>query len=159
MSIIIIYFYIYRPNIKNQVCSWLYLGFHVHEVQSLCVDPDIHTDDFVVAGAGLGVNLTREESCSVGWDVPAVLQEESLEMVHLFAHSLARAQGLFTREGQTSLESPQGAVWFYLRNSNRNTSILCIREESCWSSGKLCFSLLILVLLISGFPHCWNKTK
>lgn len=47
-------------------------------MQPLRVDPDVDTDDFVVAGAGLGVDLAREEGCSVGRDVPAVLQEESL---------------------------------------------------------------------------------
>lgn len=47
-------------------------------MQPLRVDPDIDTDDFVVAGAGLGVDLACEEGCSVGRDVPAVLQEESL---------------------------------------------------------------------------------
>lgn len=42
-------------------------------MQSLGVDPDVHSDDFVVAGAGLGVDLAGEERGSVGGDVPAVL--------------------------------------------------------------------------------------
>lgn len=71
-----------------------YLGLHIHEVQTLRVDPDVDADDFVVAGAGLRVDLTREEGCSICRDVPAVLQEESLQMVHLFAHPLTGAQGL-----------------------------------------------------------------
>lgn len=75
-----------------------YLGLHVHEVQTLRVDPNVDTDDFVVAGAGLRVDLTCKEGRSVCWDVPAVLQEESLQVVHLFAHSLAGAQGLSESE-------------------------------------------------------------
>lgn len=71
-----------------------YLGLHVHEVQPLCVNPHVDPDDFVVTGTGLRVDLACEESCSVGWDVPAVLQEESLQVVHLFAHTFAGAQGL-----------------------------------------------------------------
>lgn len=63
-------------------------------MQSLGVDPNIDTDDFVVAGAGLGVDLACKESCSIGRDVPAVLQEESLKVVHLFAHTLTGAQSL-----------------------------------------------------------------
>lgn len=47
-------------------------------MEPLRVDPDVDADDFVVAGAGLGVDLAREEGCSVGRDVPTVLQEESL---------------------------------------------------------------------------------
>ena len=67
-------------------------------MQPLCVDPDVDADDFVVAGAGLGVDLAREERRSVGRDVPAVLQEESLQVVHLFTHPLTVAQGLSERE-------------------------------------------------------------
>lgn len=67
-------------------------------MQPLGVDPDVDADDFVVAGAGLGVDLAREEGRSVGGDVPAVLQEESLQVVHLFAHTLTGAQGLSERE-------------------------------------------------------------
>lgn len=55
-----------------------YLGLHIHEVQPLRVDPDVDTDDLVVASAGLGVHLAREEGCPVGRDVPTVLQEEPL---------------------------------------------------------------------------------
>lgn len=54
------------------------LGLHIHEVQPLGVDPDVDADDLVVAGAGLGVDLAREEGCPVGGDLPAVLQEEPL---------------------------------------------------------------------------------
>ena len=70
--------------------AW-YLGLHIHEVQPLCVDPDVDTNDFVVAGASIGVDLACEESRSIGRDVPTVLQEESLQVVHLFAHPLAGA--------------------------------------------------------------------
>lgn len=48
----------------------------------------------MAAGAGLGVDLAREEGGSVSRDVPAVLQEESLQVVHLFTQPLAGAQGL-----------------------------------------------------------------
>lgn len=70
------------------------LGLHVHEVQTLGVDADVDADDFVVAGAGFGVNLSGEEGGAVGWDVPAVLQEEALQVVHLFTHALAGTQSL-----------------------------------------------------------------
>lgn len=73
------------------------LRLHVHEVQPLRVDANVDADDFVVAGAGFGVDLAREEGGPVGRDVPAVLQEESLQVVHLFAHPLAGAQGLSDR--------------------------------------------------------------
>lgn len=82
-------------------------------MQSLCVHPHVDTDDFVVACAGLGVDLACEESCSVGRDVPAVLQEEPLQVVHLFTDPLAGAQSLLVREGQ-DLMSPQGTLkWIY----------------------------------------------
>lgn len=80
-------------------------------MQSLCVDPDIDADDFVVAGAGFGVDLAREEGRSVGRDVPAVLQEESLQVVHLFTHPLTGAQGLSERE-RKACQSSQQWVFF-----------------------------------------------
>lgn len=67
-------------------------------MQPLGVDPDVDADHFVVAGAGLGVDLAREEGRSVGGDVPAVLQEEPLQVVHLFTHPLTGAQRLWERE-------------------------------------------------------------
>lgn len=79
-------------------------------MQPLCVDPDVDTDHFVVAGAGLGVDLAREEGRPVGRDVPAVLQEEPLQVVHLFTHSLTGAQRLLTRGRKTW--SAQGGVGF-----------------------------------------------
>lgn len=75
-----------------------YLGLHVHEVQPLGVHAHVDPDDLVVAGAGLGVDLAGEEGRSVGGDVPAVLQKEPLQVVHLFAHALAGAQGLSGEE-------------------------------------------------------------
>lgn len=47
-------------------------------MQPLGVDSHVDAEDFVVAGAGLGVDLAREEGGSISGDVPAVLQEESL---------------------------------------------------------------------------------
>ena len=92
--------------------AW-YLGLHVHEVHALGVDPDVHTDDLVVAGAGLGVDLSCKESRSVGRDVPAVLQEESLQVVHLFAQPLTGAQGL--SEGKQALSNVREQLQlFYL---------------------------------------------
>ena len=55
-----------------------YLCLHIHEMQAPGVDAHIHTDYFVVAGAGFGVHLAREESGSIGRDVPAVLQKQPL---------------------------------------------------------------------------------
>lgn len=86
-------------------------------MQPLCVDPDVDTDDFVVAGAGLGVDLAREEGRSVGGDVPAVLQEESLQVVHLFTHPLAGAQGLSERERKSL--SIKLAVGFHLKTERK----------------------------------------
>ena len=63
-------------------------------MQALSVDPDVDADDLVVAGAGLGEDLAGEEGRPVGGDVPAVLQEEALQVVHLLTHALARAQTL-----------------------------------------------------------------
>lgn len=74
-----------------------YLGLHIHEVQPLGVHANVDTEHFVVAGAGLGVDLAREEGRSVSGNVPAVLQEESLQVVHLFTDPLAGAQGLSER--------------------------------------------------------------
>lgn len=74
-------------------------------MQPLCVDPDVHADDLVVAGAGLGVDLAREKGRSIGRDVPAVLQEESLQVVHLFTHPLAGAQSLSDGEKKTCQSS------------------------------------------------------
>lgn len=48
----------------------------------------------MVAGTGLGVHLPCEEGGGVGGDVPAVLQEEPLQVVHLLAHTLTGAQSL-----------------------------------------------------------------
>lgn len=81
-------------------------------MQPFCVDPDVDADDLMVAGAGLGVDLTREEGRAVGRDVPAVLQEESLQVVHLFTHPLAGAQGLSEREKSSLSVMP--AVGFHL---------------------------------------------
>lgn len=76
-------------------------------MQPLRVDPDVDPDDFVVAGAGLGVDLACEEGRAVGRDVPAVLQEEPLQVVHLFTHPLAGAQGLSARERKACHSSRQ----------------------------------------------------
>lgn len=122
-------------------------------MQPLRVYPNVHTDDFVVAGTGLGVDLACKKSCSISRDVPAILQEESLQVVHLFAHSLAGAQGLLGRRGHKDTESLQEAVWFHFKVSKQNMGVLCIRVGSYWSSGMLCFSPWILAQLISGFPH------
>lgn len=81
----------------EQQTIFLYLGLHVHEVQPLGVHANVDTEHFVVAGAGLGVDLAREEGRSISRNVPAVLQEESLQVVHLFTDPLAGAQGLSER--------------------------------------------------------------
>lgn len=57
---------------------FFYFGLHIHEVQPLGVHANVDTEHFVVTGAGLGVDLAREEGCSISGNVPAVLQEESL---------------------------------------------------------------------------------
>lgn len=67
-------------------------------MQPLGVDPHVDADDLVVAGAGLGVDLAGEEGRPIRRDVPAVLQKEPLQVVHLFAHALASAQGLSGEE-------------------------------------------------------------
>lgn len=72
-------------------------------MQPLRVHPDIDANDLVVACTGLGVDLAGEESCSIGRDLPAVLQEEPLQVVHLFADPLACAQSLQFREGQADM--------------------------------------------------------
>lgn len=63
-------------------------------MQPLGVDCDINTDDLMVAGAGLGEDLSGEKGSAVGGDVPAVLQEEMLEMMHLLAHAFTCAESL-----------------------------------------------------------------
>lgn len=70
------------------------------------VDPHVDADDLVIAGAGLGVDLAGEEGRSVRGHVPAVLQEEPLQVVHLFAHALAGAQGLGGGRGGGRVEKP-----------------------------------------------------
>lgn len=108
-------------------------------MQPLGVHPHVDADDLVVAGAGLGVDLAGEEGRSVRRDVPAVLQKESLQVVHLFADALAGAQGLSGRRRREARQSRQ--LWdFILGRTSSNESILCIRVESCWSSGMLCSS-------------------
>lgn len=72
-----------------------YLRLHVHEMQALGVDAHEYADNLVVAGAGLGVHLACEEGRPVGGYVPAVLQEEPLQVVHLLAHPLAGTQALW----------------------------------------------------------------
>lgn len=74
-------------------------------MQPLGVHTNVDTERFVVAGAGLGVDLAREEGRSISRNVPAVLQEESLQVVHLFTHPLAGAQGL--SEGEKRLSASQ----------------------------------------------------
>lgn len=71
-----------------------HLGFHVHEVQTFGVDPQVDPDDLVSAGAGLGVDLACKKGGSVGGNFPAVLQEEALKVMHFFTDSLAGAQTL-----------------------------------------------------------------
>lgn len=78
----------------EQQTVFFHLGLHVHEVQPLGAHANVDPEHFVVAGAGLGVDLAREEGRSVGGNVPAVLQEEPLQVVHLFTDPLAGAQGL-----------------------------------------------------------------
>lgn len=63
-------------------------------MKSLGIDTYIHSDDLVGTWAGFGKHLACEESRPIGGNIPAVLQEESLEMVHLFTNSLAGAQTL-----------------------------------------------------------------
>lgn len=92
-----------QQTLGGEQTDWLsfYLGLHVHEVQPLGVHADVDAEHLVVAGAGLGVDLAREEGRSVRGDVPAVLQEESLQVVHLFTDPLAGAQGLAGDRQQT----------------------------------------------------------
>lgn len=71
-----------------------HLGFHVHEVQTFGVDPYVDPDDLVSAGASLGVDLASKKGSSIGGNVPAVLQEEALKVMHFFTHSLTCAQTL-----------------------------------------------------------------
>lgn len=66
-------------------------------MEPLGVHPNVDADDLVVAGTGLGVDLAGEEGRSICGNVPAVLQKEPLQVVHLFAHALAGAQGLSER--------------------------------------------------------------
>lgn len=77
-----------------------HLGFHVHEVQSFGVDPHVDPDDLVGAGAGLGVDLAGEKRSTVGGNVPAVLQEEALKVMHFFTHSLTGAHTLINQYTQ-----------------------------------------------------------
>lgn len=77
-----------------------HLGFHVHEVQSFGVDPHVDPDDLVGAGAGLGVDLAGEKCSTVGGNVPAVLQEEALKVMHFFTHSLTGAHTLINQYTQ-----------------------------------------------------------
>lgn len=65
-------------------------------MQAFGVHTHIHSDDLVGTGAGLGEHLSCEESRAIGGNIPTVLQEESLEVVHLFTHTLTSAQTLQT---------------------------------------------------------------
>lgn len=85
-----------------------HLGLHVHEVQPFGVDADVDADDFVVAGAGLRIHLAGEKSGAVGGDVPAVLQEEPLQVMHLLAHAFAGAQRLFFQIHSRKFETVTG---------------------------------------------------
>lgn len=71
-----------------------HLGFHIHEMESFGVDPHVNPDDLVGAGAGFCVNLASKKGSSIGGNVPAVLQEEALKVMHFFTHSLTCAQTL-----------------------------------------------------------------
>lgn len=122
-------------------------------MQPLGVHPHVDADDLVVAGAGLGVDLAGEEGRPIRRDVPAVLQKEPLQVVHLLAHALAGAQGLSGRAEGRSPSTAAGRRGLILRPSSCHESILCIRAESCWSSGTLCFSPWISARWISGFPR------
>lgn len=83
-------------------------------MEPLGVHPHVDADDLVVAGAGLGVDLAGEEGRSISRDVPAVLKKEPLQVVHLFAHALAGAQGLSGRQRREACQSHQ--LWdFTLR--------------------------------------------
>lgn len=86
--------YSYESGTNQQIAPGD-LGLHVHEVQALGVDTHEDADDFVVAGASLGEDLACEEGSTICWDVPAVLQEEPLEVVHLFAHTLTHTEVLW----------------------------------------------------------------
>lgn len=77
-----------------------HLGFHIHEVQTFGVDPHVHPDDLVGAGAGLGVDLASKKRSSIGRNVPAALQEEALKVMHFFTHSLTGAQTLRNQHTQ-----------------------------------------------------------
>lgn len=68
-------------------------------MQPLGVDAHVHADDLVVAGAGFGVDLAGEEGGAVGGDVPAVLEEQPLQVVHLLTDSFTGAQSLQVRGG------------------------------------------------------------
>lgn len=100
-----------------------HLGFHVHEVQAFGVDPHIDPDDLVGTGAGLGVDLAGKKGSSVGGNVPAVLQEEALKVLHFFTHSLTGAQTLRNQHRQKGeiRHSIKKSLFFiqasYLQNS------------------------------------------
>ncbi len=67
-------------------------------MQAFGVHPHIHSNDLVGTGAGLGEHLSCEESRSIGGDIPAILQKESLEVVHIFTYTLTGAQTLQTHK-------------------------------------------------------------
>lgn len=103
-------------------------------------------------GAGFGEHLACEESCPIGGNIPAVLQEESLEMMHLFTDTLTGAQILQIRQ-ITMLKSicNQNKCCSYLEDVyfvfctdgqthkyHQERNAPCTHEVFCWSNDVPC---------------------